>query len=69
VISSAGCISPRGDGGLSVQRQREALLAEGVQVVAVAGAGAGVNRYGGGKEKVDLERYGWFPEVGSVGGW
>jgi alkylated DNA nucleotide flippase Atl1 len=62
VISSAGFISPRGDGGLSVQRQREALIAEGVEVITVAGGGASINVHGGGKEKVDLKRYGWFPE-------
>jgi methylated-DNA-protein-cysteine methyltransferase-like protein len=63
VISSAGFISPRGDGGLSVQRQREALIAEGVEVTTVAGGGASINAHGGGKEKVDLKRYGWFPEA------
>jgi methylated-DNA-protein-cysteine methyltransferase-like protein len=63
VIASSGFISPRGDGGLSVQRQREALLAEGVEVTTMTGGGVSINAHGGGKEKVDLKRYGWFPEA------
>jgi methylated-DNA-protein-cysteine methyltransferase-like protein len=62
VISSSGFVSPRGDNGLSVQRQREALIAEGVEVNTVTGGGLSVNSHGGGKEKIDLKRYGWFPE-------
>lgn len=49
-------ISPRGDEGLGVQRQREALEAEGVEVESVPGLG----------EKVDIRRYGWFPERGDT---
>jgi hypothetical protein len=39
------------------------LIAEGVEVTTVAGGGASINAHGGGKEKVDLKRYGWFPEA------
>lgn len=49
-------ISPRGDEGLGVQRQREALEAEGVQVDTVSGVG----------ERVDIRQYGWFPERGDT---
>jgi alkylated DNA nucleotide flippase Atl1 len=44
VISAKGIISPRGDEGQGVARQKTALEAEG------------------GGEKVDVRRYGWFPE-------
>ena len=54
VISSAGLISPRGDSGLGVARQRGRLEAEGVTVVTLAGSGG---------EKVSLAEYGWFPET------
>jgi len=53
VISAKGIISPRGDEGQGVARQKTALIAEGVEVVTLAG---------GGGEKVDVRRYGWFPE-------
>jgi methylated-DNA-protein-cysteine methyltransferase-like protein len=53
VISAKGVISPRGDDGQGVARQKTALQAEGVEVVTLAG---------GGGEKVDVRRYGWFPE-------
>ena len=53
MISSKGLISPRGDSGLGVERQRTRLEQEGVEVVTLIGAGG---------EKVDLRRYGWFPE-------
>lgn len=69
VISSSGYISPRGDNGLSVQRQRDALMMEGVEVVTVSGGGVRVEVRGGGKERVDLKRFGWFPDVGTVGDW
>lgn len=58
VISSKGLISPRGDGGLGVDRQREALQAEGVEVIVLPG-GAG--------SKIDLRVYGWFPESVDLG--
>lgn len=54
VISAKGVISPRGDGGLGVQRQRTALEAEGVTVETVSGVG----------ERVSIREYGWFPERG-----
>jgi methylated-DNA-protein-cysteine methyltransferase-like protein len=53
VISAKGIISPRGDEGQGVARQKIALEGEGVEVVTLAG---------GGGEKVDVRRYGWFPE-------
>ena len=53
VISAKGIISPRSDEGLGVARQKTALIAEGVEVVTLAG---------GGGEKIDVRRYGWFPE-------
>lgn len=54
VINSRGVISPRGDLGLGVARQKDRLEAEGVEVVAVSGIG----------ERVSLRDYGWFPERG-----
>ena len=53
VISSKGVISPRGDQGQGVARQKDRLEQEGVEVETLGG---------GGGEKVDLRRYGWFPE-------
>lgn len=53
VISSAGKISPRGDGGLGAARQKERLQQEGVEVVSAAG----------GEERVNLREFGWFPET------
>ena len=53
VISAKGIISPRGDEGQGVARQKNALEAEGVEVTTLAGSGG---------EKVDVRRYGWFPE-------
>lgn len=54
MISAKGVISPRGDGGLGVARQRERLEAEGVEVETVSGVG----------ERIDIREYGWFPERG-----
>ncbi|EAL20511.1 hypothetical protein CNBE4310 [Cryptococcus deneoformans B-3501A] len=54
VVNSKGIISPRGDSGLGVARQKERLEDEGVEVETLAGAGG---------EKVDLRRWGWFPET------
>lgn len=53
MISSKGVISPRGDDGQGVARQKAALEGEGVQVVTLAG---------GGGERVDVRVYGWFPD-------
>ncbi|WRT68329.1 uncharacterized protein IL334_005305 [Kwoniella shivajii] len=52
VISSKGLISPRADLGLGVARQKDRLEQEGVEVETLMGGG----------EKVDLRRWGWFPE-------
>lgn len=71
VIASNGTISPRGDQNLGAQRQRDALIAENVEVADLMGAGVGVENFGvrggGGRYKVDLRRYGWFPD--RFGGW
>ncbi|WWD19009.1 hypothetical protein CI109_103466 [Kwoniella shandongensis] len=53
VVNSKGLISPRGDLGLGVARQKERLEQEGVEVETLMGNGG---------EKVDLRRWGWFPE-------
>ncbi|KAF8649122.1 hypothetical protein AX16_006003 [Volvariella volvacea WC 439] len=52
VISSSGTISSRGPGTDGAQRQREALEAEGVDVVE--------GRTG--ELRIDLSVYGWFPQ-------
>jgi methylated-DNA-protein-cysteine methyltransferase-like protein len=57
VIGASGTISSRGPGTDGAWRQREALEAEGVDVV--------VGRTG--EMNVDFARCGWFPVVGSVG--
>lgn len=54
MISAKGVLSPRGDSGLGVARQRDRLEAEGVVVETV-----------GGEERVNLRQYGWFPERGN----
>lgn len=54
MISAKGVLSPRGDEGLGVARQRARLEAEGVVVESV-----------GGEERVNLRQYGWFPERGN----
>ncbi|KAI6018569.1 DNA binding methylated-DNA-cysteine S-methyltransferase [Pisolithus microcarpus] len=56
VVSSAGTISSRGPGTDGAQRQRDALEAEGVEVV--------VGRTG--ELRVDLARWGWFPAPGTI---
>lgn len=61
VIGSTGFISPRGDDGHGAERQAERLREEGVEVTDVGGAGVGVR--GGGRLRVDMKVYGWFPEV------
>lgn len=53
MINSKGLISPRGDEGLGVARQKDRLEAEGVAVETLRG-GAG--------ERVSLREYGWFPD-------
>lgn len=54
MISAKGVLSPRGDSGLGVARQRQRLEAEGVTVELV-----------GGEERVNLREFGWFPERGT----
>jgi len=56
VLGSSGVISSRGPGTNGAQRQREALEAEGVEVVETQG----------GELRVNLKEYGWFPDVGTV---
>lgn len=61
MIGSTGYISPRGDSGLGAERQMERLREEGVEVDDGGGGGVGVR--GGGRFRVDLKRFGWFPGV------
>ncbi|KAG6815707.1 hypothetical protein H0H93_009147, partial [Arthromyces matolae] len=56
VIGASGAISSRGPGTQGAQRQRDALVAEGVEVT--------VGRTG--EMRVDFRGYGWFPEVGTI---
>ncbi|KAI0694086.1 MGMT family protein [Cerioporus squamosus] len=56
VLASSGSISSRGPGTDGAARQRDALVAEGVEVTTTRA----------GDFKVDLRQYGWFPAVGSV---
>lgn len=56
VISSSGTISSRGPGTEGAARQRDALIAEGVEVT--------TGRTG--EMRVDFRQWGWFPLVGSV---
>jgi methylated-DNA-protein-cysteine methyltransferase-like protein len=53
VISSSGAISSRGPGTDGAQRQHDALVAEGIDVV----------QSRDGEFKVNLREYGWFPAV------
>lgn len=57
VIGASGTISSRGPGTDGARRQRDALVAEGVDVV----------QGRSGEFRVDLGRYGWFPPVGEEG--
>ncbi len=56
VISSAGTISSRGPGTDGASRQRDALVAESVDVE--------VTRSG--DLQVNMRQYGWFPAVGPI---
>ncbi|KAI0350781.1 DNA binding methylated-DNA-cysteine S-methyltransferase [Trametes cingulata] len=56
VLSSTGTISSRGPGTDGAARQRDALVAEGVEVETTRS----------GEFKVDLRTYGWFPAVGTI---
>ncbi|KAL9708952.1 Alkyltransferase-like protein 1 [Leucoagaricus gongylophorus] len=53
IIGSSGAISSRGPGTDGARRQRDALVAEGVEVLETRD----------GEFKVDLGEYGWFPVV------
>ena len=53
MIGSSGAISSRGPGTNGAQRQRDALVAEGDEVV--------TGRTG--EMRVDLRTFGWFPAV------
>jgi methylated-DNA-protein-cysteine methyltransferase-like protein len=53
VVNAKGGISSRGDGGLAVNRQVEALRAEGVEVNDARGVE---------ENFVDLKTFGWFPK-------
>jgi methylated-DNA-protein-cysteine methyltransferase-like protein len=57
VVSSSGTISSRGPGTEGARRQRDELEAEGVEV--------STGRTG--EMRIDFVRWGWFPQVGSVG--
>ncbi|KAI1784111.1 MGMT family protein [Ganoderma leucocontextum] len=56
VLSSTGVISSRGPDTDGANRQRDALIAEGIDVVATRS----------GELKVDLRQYGWFPAPGTI---
>jgi len=56
VIGSSGTISSRGAGTQGAQRQRDALVAEGVEV----------NTSRSGEMRVDFSQWGWFPQPGTV---
>jgi methylated-DNA-protein-cysteine methyltransferase-like protein len=57
VIAASGTISSRGPGTDGARRQRDALVAEGVDVV----------QGRSGEFRVDLGRFGWFPPVHEAG--
>jgi len=57
VISAKGTLSPRGDQGQGVARQKARLEQEGVQVDTSAA----------GEERVDLRTFGWFPVRVAIG--
>ncbi len=56
VIGASGAISSRGPGTEGAQRQRDALVAEGVEVT--------TGRTG--ELRVDLREYGWFPSPAQI---
>lgn len=56
VLGSSGTISSRGPGTDGAQRQRDALEAEGVEVVQTTG----------GEMRVNLRQWGWFPAPGTI---
>lgn len=61
VIASNGYISPRGDSGLGADRQMERLREEGVEVIDIGGNGVVINGRGG-RYRVSIAQFGWFPE-------
>ncbi|OCH91232.1 MGMT family protein [Obba rivulosa] len=56
VLSSSGAISSRGPGTDGAARQAQELEAEGIEVIQTRS----------GELKVDLQRWGWNPEPGSI---
>ena len=56
VLSSTGAISSRGPGTDGANRQRDALVAEGIDIVTTRS----------GELKVNLRQYGWFPAPGTI---
>jgi methylated-DNA-protein-cysteine methyltransferase-like protein len=56
VIGASGTISSRGPGTDGAQRQRDALVAEGVDVT--------TGRTG--ELRVDFGQYGWFPSIDAI---
>ncbi|KJA22433.1 hypothetical protein HYPSUDRAFT_657662 [Hypholoma sublateritium FD-334 SS-4] len=56
VIGASGAISSRGPGTDGAQRQRDALVAEGVEVT--------TGRTG--DLRVDLHQFGWFPSAAQI---
>jgi len=56
VIGASGAVSSRGPGTQGAERQRDALVAEGVEVT--------VSRSG--EMKVDFAQWGWFPQPGTA---
>lgn len=56
MLSASGTISSRGPGTVGADLQRQALEAEGVEVIVTHA----------GEMRVNLRHWGWFPTVGSV---
>ncbi|KAF8874279.1 DNA binding methylated-DNA-cysteine S-methyltransferase [Infundibulicybe gibba] len=56
VVASSGAISSRGPGTDGARRQRDELIAEGVEVSEFTA--------GGGGGKVNMGQWGWFPDPG-----
>ncbi|CAO1637966.1 unnamed protein product [Parajaminaea phylloscopi] len=62
VIGASGSISERGDDGHGAARQAERLRLEGVEVNDTLGEGVRTHALSGGRYRVSLATYGWFPE-------
>ena len=65
VISSSGAIADRGDGGDAAARQAQCLQEEGVTIIHGRGEGVTID-FGhanpNAKYKVNMARFGWFPD-------